>query len=145
MAHDNFAVVTRFVTEFLGRGNVVVADATTHERIEGITGLKPTGPIDEREEYKATIQAFVDAFPAEAPLKIIDQFASADGARVVTRSRLWPRGLSHAESRSAEDSRLLVGETFALTRSRGSRWSGDSSTTVPHPVAAGESQSRLKL
>ena len=51
-----------------------MADATTHERIQGITGLKPTGPIGEREEYKATIQAFVDAVPAKAPLRRVAPF-----------------------------------------------------------------------
>lgn len=82
---DSQTLVRRFVEDFLGRGDLAAADATTHERIQGITGLKPTGPIDGREEYKATISAFVDAFPAEAPLRILDQFASADGTRVVTR------------------------------------------------------------
>lgn len=82
---DNLAIVARFVTEFLGRGDHAAADVTLHERVQAITGLKSTGPIDGREEYKVTIAAFVDAFPAEAPLEIIDQFASADGARVVTR------------------------------------------------------------
>lgn len=82
---DAIMVVRRFVEEFLGRGNLMAADETAHAHIQGITGLKPAGPIDGREEYKATIAAFVDAFPAEAPLRIIDQFASADGMRVVTR------------------------------------------------------------
>ena len=85
MADDNLKLVSRFITEFLGRGDLSVADEVTHERIQGITGLKPTGPIDGREEYKAIITSFVDAFPAEEPLRIIDQFASADGTRVVTR------------------------------------------------------------
>ncbi len=85
MHSDNVQIVTRFITEFLGRGDLVAADATAHERIQGITGLKPTGPIDGREEYKAIVAAFVDAFPAQAPLQIIDQFTSADGTRVVTR------------------------------------------------------------
>ena len=78
-------VVRRFIEGFLGQGDLRVADEAAHEGIQGITGLKPTGPIDGREEYKATIAAFVDAFPAEAPLVILDQFASADGTRVVTR------------------------------------------------------------
>lgn len=78
-------LVTRFITRFLGEADLAVADATLHARVQGITGLKPTGPIDGREEYKATITAFVDAFPAESPVEIIDQFASADGTRVVTR------------------------------------------------------------
>lgn len=85
MPSDNVRIVTRFITDFLGRGDLAVADQTAHERIQGITGLKPTGPIDGRDEYKATIKAFVDAFPADGPLRIIDQFSSADGTRVVTR------------------------------------------------------------
>ena len=82
---DNIAISTRFVTEFLGRGDLAAADATLHADVQGITGLKPSGPIDGREEYKATIAAFVEAFPAEGELRIVDQFASADGSRVVTR------------------------------------------------------------
>lgn len=82
---DPQTLVRRFVEDFLGRGDLAAADETAHERIQGITGLKPTGPIDGREEYKTTISAFVDAFPAEASLRILDQFASADGSRVVTR------------------------------------------------------------
>jgi predicted ester cyclase len=82
---DNRAVVSRFVMDFLGRADMAAADATLHPRAQGVTGLKPTGPIDGRDEYKATIAAFVDAFPAESPVQIIDQFLSADGDRVVTR------------------------------------------------------------
>ncbi|MBK1658339.1 ester cyclase [Paracraurococcus ruber] len=82
---DNLGVVRRFVADFLGRGDLAAADATAHPRIQGITGLKPAGPIDGLDEYKAIIAGFVDAFPAEAPLTILDQFASADGTRVVTR------------------------------------------------------------
>lgn len=85
MTLDGIGIVRRFTEEFLGKGNLAVADHAAHERIQGITGLKPTGPIDGREEYKQTIAAFVDAFPSESPLSIIDQFSSADGARVVTR------------------------------------------------------------
>lgn len=82
---DILAVASRFVTEFLGRGDMAAADATLHPRVQGITGLKPSGPIDGREEYKATIAGFIDAFPAVEPLQVVDQFASADGTRVVTR------------------------------------------------------------
>lgn len=82
---DAADLVRRFIEDFLGRGDLQAADDTAHDRIQGITGLKPGGPIDGREEYKATITAFIDAFPAEAPLQIIDQFASADGTRMVTR------------------------------------------------------------
>lgn len=82
---ENTSIVTRFVQDFLGRGDLAAADATLDEQVQGITGLKPSGPIDGREEYKATIATFVDAFPAEGELRILDQFESADGARVVTR------------------------------------------------------------
>ncbi len=82
---DATAIVTRFVTEFLGKADLEAADATLAENVQGITGLKPQGPIDGREEYKAIVSAFIDAFPAEEPLRIIDQFVSADGTRVVTR------------------------------------------------------------
>ena len=83
--HDHLTIASRFVNEFLGKGDMVAGDRTLHARVQGITGLKPGGPIDGRDEYKATIAAFVDAFPPIAPLRIVDQFLSADGARVVTR------------------------------------------------------------
>ena len=82
---DNLAIVRRFTIEFLGRADLAAADATLHPEIRGITGLKPTGPIEGIDEYKATLTGFVDAFPAESPVEIIDQFESADGTRVVTR------------------------------------------------------------
>lgn len=78
-------LVGRFVRDFLGRGDLETADAVLDARVIAITGLKPDGPIDGREAYKAIVAAFVDAFPAVEPLAIIDQFASADGHRVVTR------------------------------------------------------------
>jgi len=81
----NSATVRRFIEEFLGRADLAAADATADPRIQGITGLKPTGPIDGLDEYKAILTGFVDAFPAEAPVEILDQFESADGTRVVTR------------------------------------------------------------
>ena len=84
-APTQLETVRRFVSEFLGRGDLVAGDATMHPKIQGVTGLKPSGPIDGAEEYKAIVAAFVDAFPAVEPLAIIDQFVSADGTRVVTR------------------------------------------------------------
>jgi predicted ester cyclase len=92
---DNLAIVRRFTIEFLGRADLAAADATMHPDIRGITGLKPMGPIEGIDEYKATLTGFVDAFPAEAPVEIIDQFASADGTRVVTRF--------HSRQRHAKD------------------------------------------
>lgn len=78
-------VVRRFTLDFLGRADMAAADATLHPRVQGITGLKPNGPIDGRAEYKAILAAFVEAFPAVSPIEIIDQFISVDGTRVVTR------------------------------------------------------------
>lgn len=80
---SNMVIVRRFVEDFLGRGNLATADAVAAPGIQGITGLKPTGPIDGLDEYKQTITGFISAFPAESPVEIIDQFASHD--RVVTR------------------------------------------------------------
>jgi predicted ester cyclase len=92
---DNLEIVRRFTTDFLGRADLAAADATMHPDIRGITGLKPMGPIEGIDEYKATLVGFVDAFPAEGPVEIIDQFESADGTRVVTRF--------HSRQRHAKD------------------------------------------
>ena len=83
MSDANLATVTRFILDFLGKADLAAADATLAPDVQGITGLKPTGPIDGAAEYKATISEFVAAFPAESPVEIIDQFAADD--RVVTR------------------------------------------------------------
>jgi len=80
---DSIAIVTRFTLDFLGRGDLGVADELLDERVQAITGLKPQGPIDGREEYKAIVREFVDAFPAITPVEIVDQFAAGD--RTVTR------------------------------------------------------------
>ncbi len=66
---DPAAIVTRFITQFLGTGDLTVADATLHPKVQGITGLKPMGPIDGREEYKAIVTAFVSAFRPKAQLR----------------------------------------------------------------------------
>jgi predicted ester cyclase len=92
---NNLAIVRRFTIDFLGRADLAAADTTMHPDIRGITGLKPMGPIEGIDEYKATLIGFVEAFPAESPVKIIDQFESADGTRVVTRF--------HSRQRHAKD------------------------------------------
>lgn len=92
---DNLAIVRRFTVDFLGRADAAAADATMHPDIRGFTGLKPSGPIEGIDEYKATLTGFADAFPAESPVEIIDQFESADGTRVVTRF--------HSRQRHAKD------------------------------------------
>ncbi len=80
---SNLALVRRFTLDFLGCADLAAADATLDPDVRAITGLKPDGPIEGREAYKATISGFVAAFPAESPVEIIDQFEAGD--RVVTR------------------------------------------------------------
>jgi len=81
----NEQIVTRFIVDFLGKADLVAADETAHPNIQGYTGLKPMGAIAGLDEYKQIVIGFVDAFPAESPVHISDQFSSADGTRVVTR------------------------------------------------------------
>lgn len=82
---QNLAVAKRFFTEFLGKGDLSVAEEVLDENVQAITGLKPSGPIDGREEYKAVFSSFFDAFPPESELEIEDIFAVSD--RVVCRFR----------------------------------------------------------
>lgn len=79
---QNEEIARRFVTEFLGKADLTVADELLHENIQATTGLKPDGPIDGREQYKQIITGFVDAFPAEGELKILDIFATENRAVV---------------------------------------------------------------
>lgn len=102
-------LVRRFTFDFLGQGNLTVADETLFPDVQGITGLKPQGPINGREEYKAIVAAFVDAFPAEAPLEIIDQFES--GSRVVTRFHSRQRHAKEFFGLPASNRVILFDET----------------------------------
>ncbi len=115
----NLETVTRFITDFLGRGDLAAADATAHPRIQGTTGLKPTGPIDGVEEYKAIIAGFIAAFPAVEPLRIIDQFASADGRRVVTRFHSRQRHEADFFGVAATGRVILFDETHVATVENG--------------------------
>ncbi|MET3890271.1 putative ester cyclase [Bosea sp. OAE506] len=108
---DPASIVSPFITQFLGTGDLTVADATLHPKVQGITGLKPMGPIDGREEYKAIVTAFVSAFPAESPVEIIDQFVSQDGARVVTRFHSRQRHAGEFFGVAATNRVILFDET----------------------------------
>lgn len=117
---DNLGIVRRFTVDFLGRADLAAADATLHPDVRATTGLKPSGPIEGIEEYKATLTGFVDAFPADSPVQIIDQFASADGERVVTRF--------HSRQRHAKDyfgipatNRLILFDETHVARLAGGR------------------------
>lgn len=106
---SNIQAVRRFTEDFLGKGQLEAADEVAAENIQGITGLKPTGPIDGREEYKQIVAMFVDAFPAAEPLKIIDQFAAGD--RVVTRFHSRQRHAKAFFGLPATDRVILFDET----------------------------------
>lgn len=116
---QNLELVSRFIIEFLGRADLAAADATAHPRIQGITGLKPQGPIDGLDEYKSIILAFVDAFPAEGELRIIDQFASEDGTRVVTRFHSRQRHAKAFFGVEASHRTILFDETHVATVENG--------------------------
>lgn len=116
---DNMQIVARFVRDFLGKGDMAAADATAHEKIQGITGLKPMGPIDGLEEYKGIIAGFADAFPAVEALKIIDQFASVDGTRVVTRFQSKQKHAKDFFGLAATHRIILFDETHVATVENG--------------------------
>lgn len=116
---NNAAIATRFIEAFLGRGDMTAADATAAPDIQGITGLKPSGPIDGLEEYKAIIAAFVAAFPAVEPLRILDQFASADGTRVVTRFHSRQRHSADFFGVAATNRVILFDETHVARLQNG--------------------------
>lgn len=82
---QNLATAKRFFTEFLGKGDLRVADEVLDENVQAMTGLKPSGAIDGRAEYKQIFAQFFDAFPPESELEIEDIFAVDD--RVVCRFR----------------------------------------------------------
>ncbi len=82
---QNLAIAHTFVEQFLGKGDISVAEQVLDENVQAITGLKPTGPIEGREEYKQVFSAFFDAFPPVSDLVIEDIFAAGD--RVVVRFR----------------------------------------------------------
>lgn len=115
----NKALVCRFIADFLGKGDMNAADETAHTSIQGITGLKPQGPIDGLDEYKAIIGAFVDAFPAQEALKIIDQFVSEDGTRVVTRFHSKQKHAKDFFGVAASGRIILFDETHVSTVKEG--------------------------
>ncbi|MBE9136531.1 ester cyclase [Nodosilinea sp. LEGE 07088] len=80
---QNIAVAHRYVEQFLGKGDMSLAEELLDESVQIITGLKPTGPIDGIEEYKQVFSGFYEAFPDVKSLVIEDSFATGD--RVVVR------------------------------------------------------------
>ena len=60
---QNLRVAERFATEFLGKGDLAVADAVVAEDVVVHTGLSPAEPIRGRAAYKEVVAGFADAFP----------------------------------------------------------------------------------
>jgi predicted ester cyclase len=108
-ATEHQRIVRRFVEEFRAKGNLAAADDTADPRIQGITGLKPSGPIDGPDEYKQIIALFADAFPPVEPLAIVDQFSA--GNRVVTRFRARQRHVKDFLGLAASNRVVLFDET----------------------------------
>lgn len=86
LENQNLSVARTFIEQFIGKGDLSVAQKVLDENVQAITGLKPTGSIDGREEYKQVFSSFYDAFPPVTDLTIEDIFAASD--RVVVRFRL---------------------------------------------------------
>jgi predicted ester cyclase len=114
---ENERIVRRFTEEFLANGDFAAADETADPRIQGITGLKPAGPIDGLDEYKQIIKVFADAFPPVEPLKIIDQFSAGD--RVVTRFRSRQRDAKEFLGLPATNRIVLFDETHVARLRQG--------------------------
>lgn len=106
---SNLDLVRRFTLDFLGRADMAAADATLDPDVRAFTGLKPDGPIEGLEAYKAVIADFVAAFPAESPVEIIDQFEAGD--RVVTRFHSRQRHSRDFFGIPATDRVILFDET----------------------------------
>jgi predicted ester cyclase len=84
---QNLLVARAFIEQFLGKGDMNIAEQVLDENVQAITGLKPDGPIDGREQYKQIFSHFYDAFPPipGSEMMIEDMFAVGD--RVVVRFR----------------------------------------------------------
>jgi predicted ester cyclase len=82
----NLEVARRFVQQGLTWKEPALFDQLVAEDVVVYTGLKPTGPIQGRKEYKGVFAAFAAAF-TDIDLQVQDIFAEADGDRVVVRFR----------------------------------------------------------
>jgi predicted ester cyclase len=85
--NQNLAVARKFVEQFLGRGEMSVAEEVLDENVQARTGLKPDGAIAGREQYKQIFSQFFDAFPPESELVIEDIFATEERAVVRFNSK----------------------------------------------------------
>ncbi|MBW4470621.1 MAG: ester cyclase [Stenomitos rutilans HA7619-LM2] len=84
---QNLTIARIFVEQFLGRGDMSVAADVLDKQVQAITGLKPDGPINGREQYQQIFSSFFDAFPPIPGLEMIIEDMFASGDRVVVRFR----------------------------------------------------------
>ncbi|MBW4657892.1 MAG: ester cyclase [Drouetiella hepatica Uher 2000/2452] len=84
---QNLAIARTFIEQFLGKGDISIAPEVLDENVQAITGLKPDGPINGREEYKQIFSAFYDAFPPIPGSEMLIEDLFAAGDRVVVRFR----------------------------------------------------------
>jgi predicted ester cyclase len=82
---QNLTIARTFIEQFLGKGDMSIAEQVLDANVQAITGLKPTGPIDGRDEYQQVFSSFYSAFPPVSDLAIEDIFGTND--RVVVRFR----------------------------------------------------------
>jgi len=114
---QNLAIARKFIEEFLGKGNMSLAEELLDENVQVVTGLKPTGPIDGRDEYKQVFSGFYNAFPDVRPLVIEDIFAAND--RVVVRFKSFQKHISDYYGIPASDRVITFHETHVMRIANG--------------------------
>ncbi|PSR18249.1 ester cyclase [filamentous cyanobacterium CCP3] len=114
---QNLAVAHRYVEQFLGKGDISIAEEIFDEKIQVITGLKPTGAINGIEEYKQVFSGFYDAFPDVKPLAIQDSFATGD--RVVVRFKSFQKHVKDYFGIPKSDRVITFHETHVMRLANG--------------------------
>ncbi|WP_017299493.1 ester cyclase [Nodosilinea nodulosa] len=114
---QNLAVAHRYVEQFLGKGDMGLAEELLDENVQIITGLKPTGPINGIEEYKQVFSGFYDAFPDVKPLSIEDSFAAGD--RVVVRFKSFQQHVKDYFGIPKSDRVITFHETHVMRLANG--------------------------
>lgn len=114
---QNLAIARRYIEQFLGKGDVSIAEEILAEKVQVVTGLKPSGPIDGIEEYKQIFAGFYDAFPDVQPLTIEDIFAAGD--RVVVRFKSFQRHVKDYFGIPKSDRVIIFHETHVMRIANG--------------------------
>ncbi|MGG6238164.1 ester cyclase [Nodosilinea sp. AN01ver1] len=114
---QNLAIAHRYVEQFLGKGDISIAEEIFDKKIQVITGLKPTGAINGIEEYKQVFSGFYDAFPDVEPLAIQDSFATGD--RVVVRFKSFQRHVKDYFGIPKSDRVITFHETHVMRLANG--------------------------